>query len=324
VRGAGRIKKALGTARRWFRPGAVVLMYHRVADISPDTYGLTVSSEHFAEQMDVLRRSYLPMPLTGLISALRAGKLPRRAVAVTFDDGYHDNYCVAYPLLQMVDVPATVFVISGHVGSLSEFWWDDLERMLLLPERLPPGLSLDLDGRRHYWRTETPGDRVQAHGALYSLILQETAETRRMVLDSLLAWSGVDARGRPTHRAMTESELLQLVDGDLVDIGGHTITHPVLSRLSLGKQHLEISEGCRRLSEVIGRPVQSFAYPFGQPGDWTSATAGLVQALGLCGAVTTIPGSIERGADPYRLRRWAVSDCGGDQFARALASFFVL
>ena len=323
MRGSGRIRRTLRSIRRWFKPGGAVLMYHRVTDLVPDTYDLAVSPAHFAEHMEILRRSCMPMHLVDLIDAVIAGTLPDRAVAVTFDDGYYDNLNEAYPLLQAVGVPATVFVVSGNIDSQREFWWDDLERVLLAPEQVPYKLRLSLNNQEYRWCTGTPDERIAAHQALHSLISMQNAEKRVEILDELVAWAGVGPAGRPACRAMTAGELIRLADTGLVEIGGHTVSHPVLSTLPNEDQRFEIIEGCRSLEAILGKPIRTFAYPYGRAADWTDATATIVRDAGLRGAVTTMPGSIETGVDPFRLRRWAVANWDGSQFARALESFFV-
>jgi len=226
-------------------------------------------------------------------------------------------------LLQAAGVPATVFVVSGKIDSPREFWWDDLERILLTPKQVPAELRLGLNAQEYCWPTGTPEERVATHQAVHALLSVQAIKKREEALDELAAWAGTGSTGRPAYRAMTTDELIRLADSGLVQIGGHTVNHPVLSALSVEDQDYEISEGRRRLEAILGQPIRTFAYPYGRAADWTDVTATIVRDAGLCGAVTTIPGSIETGADPFRLRRWAVANWDGRQFARALESFFV-
>src|SRR5262249_41133353 len=103
------------------------------------------------EQLEVIRRYGFPVRLQQLVGALRDSKVPNRAVVVTFDDGYADNLHQAKPLLERYDIPATVFVTVGQVGSRREFWWDELDRLLLQPGTLPAKLCLSSNGSVYEW-----------------------------------------------------------------------------------------------------------------------------------------------------------------------------
>lgn len=143
--------------RQRMAPSAVILAYHRVAAVGVDPWGMCVSPPHFAEHLEVLRRHAHPLSLAELVRRHRTGRLPRRAVVVTFDDGYLDNLDTAAPMLARVDVPATVFLASGYLDAGGEFWWDELERYLLAPAALPGVLALTVGGERHEWRVEGDG-----------------------------------------------------------------------------------------------------------------------------------------------------------------------
>ena len=149
IRGMGRV----GQAARWFASRAIILLYHRVADLlSPDPFLLGVTPQHFLEHLEILRKHGELMQLQQLTRALRNGDLPRRAVAITFDDGYANNLYHARPLLERFDAHATVFVTSGYVGEQREFWWDELERLLLQPGTLPKTLRLTVNGSPYQWQ----------------------------------------------------------------------------------------------------------------------------------------------------------------------------
>src|SRR5262245_41049481 len=109
--------------------GALILGYHRVADVTRDEYEVCVTPKHFAEQMEVLRKVSQPIGLSELVQCLKASSVPPKAVAVTFDDGYADNLYEARPILERYLIPATVFVCTGYAGK--EFWWDELDRLVM-------------------------------------------------------------------------------------------------------------------------------------------------------------------------------------------------
>jgi peptidoglycan/xylan/chitin deacetylase (PgdA/CDA1 family) len=123
---------------------------------------LGVTPDHFAEQLDVLQRTCRPIPLQQLVRQLRERNLPPRAVALTLDNGYADNLLNAKPLLEQHDVPATGFVTTGYLSKHREFWWDELERLLLQAGTLPSELRLRLNGTIWSWQ---PGDAAHYDAA---------------------------------------------------------------------------------------------------------------------------------------------------------------
>jgi len=129
----------------------LILLYHRVATLETDPQLLSATPEHFAEHLEYLSEQYNPITLVEMSLALKTGKIPDKSVVITFDDGYADNLLNAKPVLERYGIPATVFVTTGSVGSAKEFWWDDLERLLLLPDELPDRLELIINGKKWDW-----------------------------------------------------------------------------------------------------------------------------------------------------------------------------
>src|SRR5215470_7363439 len=150
IPGLGRLRRRIRSIGNLFVPHAIILLYHRVAELQPDPQLLCVSRNHFAEHLDIIRKLGRPTKLGSLDEVVqRRNRTP--AVAVTFDDGYADNLHNAKPLLERYDVPATVFVASGYVTSREEFWWDGLDKIFLQPRNLPRMLDLDINGRSYHW-----------------------------------------------------------------------------------------------------------------------------------------------------------------------------
>jgi peptidoglycan/xylan/chitin deacetylase (PgdA/CDA1 family) len=270
--------------------------------------------------------------------------MPDRAVVVTFDDGYADNLHNAKSLLERQDVPATVFVTTGYLGSRREFWWDELDRLLLQPGTLPHTIRLTLDGRSYAWELgeaaqysqdayhrhrswnvslqEDPGTRQRLYRSLCQLFRRLPEEARSKALDELRTC--VDARpaGRPTHRALSSEEVLQLAEGGLLEVGSHSVTHPVLSTLPAPAQRAEIHESKAQLESILGHPVTSFAYPYGSPADYTEETVAIVRHGGFACACANFPNVVRRGADPFQLPRILVRNWDGEEFARRLDGWF--
>jgi peptidoglycan/xylan/chitin deacetylase (PgdA/CDA1 family) len=321
-------------------PGGLILLYHRVAEVESDPWLLSVTPRHFAEQLEVLRKVGRPMRLCHLVQNLREGKSQYRPLVVTFDDGYSDNLYNAKPLLERYEIPATIFLTTGCMGQNREFWWDELDRMLLQPKTLPRALHLNIDGTTHDWdlgeaadygenvaqhhRNWRPWDkhdpsaRHSLYRSLYHLLQPLAAGEQRKVLGDLLTWALTKPGGRPSYRSLSIQEILTLAQGGLLEIGSHTITHPVLSARPRATQREEIQQSKVHLEEVLGCPVTSFAYPYGRQSDYTTETVALVQEAGFVCACSASADVVRQGADPFRLPRLHVQDWDGEKFTQVL------
>lgn len=336
-----RARWRLHQARHWLKcrlaPPGVILMYHRVTELANDPYMLAVTPERFAAQLDAIRTVGVPMQLQQLVRALRQGKVPSRAVAITFDDGYADNLHNAKPLLARYEAPATVFVTAGQVGRSREFWWDELDRLLLQPGTLPPVLQVRLNGSVREWRLgagstytekeyrrdrhwhvecrDDPGPRQRVFRAVFDLLYLLPSAQRWRILDELTAWAEARPVARPSHQILTSEEAIHLAKGDIVEIGAHTVTHPVLAALPADEQREEIQQSKACLEAVLGRDVVSFAYPHGSS---TPESAASVAEAGFVCACSSRPDAVFRDADRFQLPRLGVRDWDRETFTRWL------
>lgn len=342
--GLSRARLLTRRVRQWGLPRALILLYHRVSDLPTDPHSLAVTSRHFQEHLDVLCARTRPMRLSELIRGMADGTLPDRAAAVTFDDGYSDNLTVARPLLQRYDVPATVFVATGYLNGQREFWWDELERLLLWPGILPSTLRLSINERIFEWDLAGTGEyggeafdrnrawsildrcdaspRHQIHRSLHQQLRPLPEREREAVLDQLRLQAQMAAAVRPTHRTLRPEELVHLADGELVEVGAHTETHPVLAAITPSAQEHEIRRSKRRLEDILGREVRSFAYPYGGRQDYTSATIAAVREAGFACACSTSRALVFPGTGLYQLPRVVVRDLSGEAFAQRLEECF--
>jgi peptidoglycan/xylan/chitin deacetylase (PgdA/CDA1 family) len=244
--------KTLKLGARWLRSrfvnGAVILGYHSIAEMPSDPYSLGITPHHFAEQLEILRNYGHPVSLQELLRALRYGHVPRRAVVLTFDDGYADSLYTAKPLLERYHVPATVFMTTGVLGR--EFWWDELERLLLTPETLPENLSLTIRDTTYEWTVSDVGEnrlrqaatdpRLRLLWSLYRDLQPLSEEERQQVLARLRIWAGAASPDQLSRRALSADEVLELAQGGLIEVGAHTVTHRPLAGFSPALQRSEI------------------------------------------------------------------------------------
>ncbi len=320
--------KALGLLRQT-SPGARVLLYHRVTDLTCDPQLLSVSPKRFDEQMQLIARSYQPISLRYLWACVRRGDVPHRAVVVTFDDGYEDNLTIAKPILERHGIPATVFVASGSVGGDRAFYWDKLEDIFLSDRMLPEELNITIGQEQYRWSFagETDGYHNAGWSALSPTTTRRQAayvslcdklrplpyDRQQPLINELCQWASASPSARPTHRAMTAEQLRQLVDGGLIEVGAHTIDHPILAKLTDSEQRRQIRQCKDDLERIIDQPVQSFSYPYGTRSSYTLDTVAAVRDAGFDCACSNFPGKGRRGTDPFQLPRVLVRDWAGDR-----------
>lgn len=339
------ITEGLRRARRVWRrrqPGIVILMYHRVADVECDPYGLAVPPGAFREQVEALARSERVLPLPRAREAIESGRVPGRAFVVTFDDGYRDNLTVALPELERAGVPATVFVTTAAVDAREELWWDLLERAVLGPREVPEKLEIETPNGlksfdfsacriwteaaraervcRSAWEAP-PGSRMRTYHELCRVIQPLEPALQHRIARAACEWAGVTTDPRPTSATMTRDEVAALSRSPLVEIGGHTTTHLQMSAHDAERQRRDVVENRAFLQEIVGEAVVSFAYPYGAFG---ADSAAVVRDAGFAQACTTVERSARAGADAFLLPRFPVPAFGGDRFERWLADCFGL
>lgn len=333
--------KGLRQAWRWlesrFVHGGLILLYHSIAQAKSDPYSLQVSPGCFVEQMEVLHTTAHVLSLLEFVKALREGRLPRRAVAVTFDDGYADNLYQAIPILRRFEIPATIFVAAGptqrvaDIGHpadsehLGELWWDELARLLAASERLPQSLPLTVGGQTHDLGGQ---DSATVRRFLYRWLRPLHPQDRETVLEQLRASLPAEttASGRhpgAIHRVLSPDEIAETAGERLIQIGAHTVHHPVLANLTLAEQRREIRENKTYLEEITGQQVQTFSYPYGLTYDYAQESVALVRELGFACACGAFAGVASQRSDLYQLPRLWVRDWDGETFARRLDRWLV-
>jgi peptidoglycan/xylan/chitin deacetylase (PgdA/CDA1 family) len=319
---------------------AVVLMYHRVADVAPDVWRLAVHPQRFEEQLQVLSRNWQVVPLADLVKDLIHQKLKRKCVAITFDDGYADNSILARPLLEKYRLPATFFITTGNIGQQTEFWWDVLEHMMLSAKELPQHLTLqigqtqvtfdlgderwltaDLERKHYTWKAyvqEPPTLRCTLFLRLWEALKPLPHQAQQQHLRQLKAWSGFSTTTRPLFHSMHEQQLRELAQHDLFQLGAHTVSHPDLASLSVTEQQQEILGSKTTLERVTGTEIQLLAYPYGSCND---ETVTITAEAGFLAAVTTAGCLVNPDTDRYRLGRFLADDWSGKQLDQYLTAW---
>lgn len=306
----------LGRALPRTRAGrAVILIYHRVLPQPDPMFPGEVDARRFEEQMSLLREHCRPLSLLEVVDGLASGGLPERAVTVTFDDGYADNATVALPILQRHGIPATFFVAPGFLDG-GRMWNDTVIETV---RRAPSG-PLDLSGAGLGVVSLGAED---ARGPVADSLIRSVkhlpqAERQRRV-DELSAAVGVRV---PDDLMMTSAEVRKLADAGM-EIGAHTLTHPILRTLEDAAAGEEIARSRAVLESITARPVRYFAYPNGRPGeDYGPRDRDLVASQGFECALATRAGAASRQSDRFQLPRFTPWDTRPERWlARLLWTF---
>lgn len=272
-----------------------ILIYHRVLEKVDALRPGIPDIKGFNWQMELVARYFQPMSLHDAINSLNEGTLPEKAVCVTFDDGYADNLLHALPVLQRWNIPATVFVSSGFLDG-GRMWNDSVIEAFNASNKTRfdfPDLNLNnIDISDQADRLKTCYDVIKNIKYLEpELRLQRVSEICQALGNPSL----------PNDLMMTREQLIQLSEAG-VEIGSHTVSHPVLTAIDDQSVFNELRDNTYDLQEIIQKPVRYFAYPNGIPGkDFNETHKKIVRDFGFEGALTT-----EWGVSDSKTDRWAL------------------
>lgn len=315
---------------------AVILMYHRIDHVSYDPWHLAVTPSNFEEQLQVLQRKYFVLPLEELPAYINKRRIQSKAVCITFDDGYVDNYLYAKPLLEKYNAPATYFIAHGYIGSEEQYWWDALQNIIFLPDKLPAFISLQINGEVFSCQLENEGkitmEEKKKQAAWY---YEETPATHRCALylklwerlkplphhqiketlSKIKEWAGGEDFSDRNSFPMSEAQLNELTNHPVIKLGIHTKTHLSLPAHDGKVQETEIKMNQSFLEQKCNKPINVIAYPYG---DYSKTTLDAVQKLKLNIGVTTVEKTITRSSSVHQLGRFQVKNWNGETFEKQL------
>ena len=292
------------------RPTVLILAYHRINHpraVSPfDPAAIDATPEDFERQVRFLKENFRLLTLARLDELLTAGcGLEGRSVIITFDDGYRDTYLHAYPILKKYAAPAVVFVTSGVIDRRDVFWWEKLYYFLHTAGK--ERLTLEIPGRgEREFPLGSPGRRREVFKELSALLNEVPEKDKLRLLRQVQERLGVRIPPRlGADFSLTWEQVRRMSEGG-IEIGSHTVSHPLLSRLSEEELRFELIHSKRRIEEEIGKRVVSFCYPVGLPHAFTPQSKRMVQAAGYRLATSFSHG----GNDPQNLDRFALKRIG--------------
>lgn len=300
------------------KTGVLALAYHRIGNAArggfdPDVFSAT--PEGFEQQIKLLKKDYDVITPAELSQAAKRGR--GSYALITFDDGYRDNYEVAFPILKAQNVPATFFISTGFLDQHKIAWWDEIAWMVRASRRrLVP---------RSRWNHSAvffdEPDRLEAIRAILGIYKRLPGDHTDAFMDYLADATGSGRyAGDARNIWMTWDMVRDMAAGGMC-IGGHTVNHPILSRLPRTRQSEEIA-GCKqRIEQEINRPMKFFSYPRGKPDSFTDETRHCLREQAIELAFSYYGGFQSFDAwQPYDIHRVGVEmDTTPDHFASVVA-----
>jgi CelD/BcsL family acetyltransferase involved in cellulose biosynthesis/peptidoglycan/xylan/chitin deacetylase (PgdA/CDA1 family) len=288
----------LGPIHRRERPVLHIFQYHRVNDDGdPFLSGLDVDT--FRAQMEYLVHTF-PIVTLDQVASEGFPNQHQYAAAVTFDDGYRDNFVCAFPILKQLRIPATIFLATGYIDSEQLPWYDQVRFAFKLTTRSRFSVG-DMGG---------PGGCLTIYSSRLRLMEQTLGWLREMpeaerdsALTEIYRALGVPADLNLPNQMLRWEEIRQMSKQG-ISFGAHTVTHPVLSKISGPTLKREIGGSKKTIENRLQMPVPHFAYPFGQARDFSPQAKDAIREAGFKTAVTTIWGLNEPGDDPLELKRF--------------------
>lgn len=293
-----------------------ILVYHRVND-EDDPIFPGVPTKIFAQQMEYLAEHYSVCALTELVQRLETDDLPADTVTITFDDGYRDNYTNAFPILKRVGLPATVFLTTDAIGTGRLLWHDRVFAAFRASE--VPALH-GWGNNKGFYPLHSAAEKSATLDQCLKILWSLDDEVRSVWTDELIARLSVGEQ-QVDHQLMLSWNDVREMSGENIEFGAHTVSHPILSKVSARRARDEIVNSKQLIESNLKLAVRHFAYPVGRAVDFSPEIKDLLREAGFRSAVTTISGVNGSDRDVFELRRATPWDQNIDLFAFRLSYF---
>lgn len=270
-----------------------VLNYHRLADSADPIFksfkpNVSATSAQFARQMDYVKKTFNVVNTKMLADWLRGdGKLPSNPALITFDDGYHDNLSIAYPILKERELSAVIFLAVGYIGTVKPFYWDLAAYAFFHTKKehvtLPSGVPLN-------WKD--PLTRDKAVNTWVTSLKQLPENEKQSQVANLVKDLDVTVPDDAFQGMYLNWDQARAIKDGVIEFGAHTVTHPILTRIPSEQVEWEIAESKRRIEKELDKPVLAFAYPNGGLADFSPTVVDCVRRSGYEMAFTLVPGPV--------------------------------
>jgi peptidoglycan/xylan/chitin deacetylase (PgdA/CDA1 family) len=267
----------------------------------------------FRQMLQWITTWFNVLPLDEAINRLRSGTLPSRAAAISFDDGYADNYAIALPILKDFGISAAFFIATGFLDG-GRMWNDTVIETIRSYNQ--PVLDLTKLGLAEY----AVGSAEEKQSAIAGIIAQIKYLQPDQRAKLTMGIASTAERELPENLMMTSDQVIKMREAGMV-IGAHTVSHPILARLNIDDARYEMENSKIFLQGLLGERVSLFAYPNGKPDlDYFQEHAQLAENIGYDAAVSTGWGVAKKGGDPFQIPRFTPWDKSKTRFGIRLIS----
>jgi len=275
-----------------------ILTYHRINDDN-DQFFTGMNIDIFEKHMKYLSDYYNIMPLEEIINCMKYNDIPDDVVAITFDDGYKDVYLNAYPILKRFSIPATIFLPTSCIDTGEVLWHDRVFSAFRETQR--PSLP-EYGIHAKTYPLNTIEEKLRAQQDVLRFLRSLDTRDRLLWIDCLITKLFLQDRNIFSQLMLSWDDI-KIMHANGISFGSHTVTHPIMSKISSEQVMWEICESKRIIEGHLGSPIRTFAYPNGKEEDFNHTTKALLQEAGYVCALTTIFGTNAYGHDLFALRR---------------------
>lgn len=257
----------------------MILLYHKVGILQHDYNYLGVTPKNFRYQLEYIKEYCRIVPVE---------KAKGDEISITFDDGFEDFYTEIYPYLLENEIPATIFITTGKIGSAEELWTSELLRLIFTSNNNGQCFHMKTPMFAYDFPVRSLEDKITMYHALRRICMKSEEEILNSIVEQLRIWAGIGFVGRKEYRFLTEREIKILSDDSLVTIGAHTHNHISLGAFGKEYQEKEIIRAKAALERITGKQVQYFSYPFGGKYDYNEKTIEILKQTGFRKGYTTL------------------------------------
>jgi peptidoglycan/xylan/chitin deacetylase (PgdA/CDA1 family) len=278
-----------------------VLLYHTIHSIREMWFTdvNALNPQQFETQIAYLCRNFEILSLDVIAQYIHQQRtLPQKAVAITFDDGYSDNYHNAFPILKKYSIPATIFLLVGHIEKDNLFWWDKISYAIHYAQVT----QLSIKGLGSY-SLRSNAEKAKATISIVGHLRQISEAEKNRIVDSIMALCQTEIPDGLAKRLILSWDQVKEMSDAGISFGAHTMNHPILTRLSVEQAREQICDSKRIIEEKLGRNITSFSYPNGKTGDYNETVVKMVERAGFECAVTVIPRLVSPTVSPYQIGR---------------------